>query len=487
MSFLPIKDENKEAPTGQTTNAPGVDTTAPPQTGGSVGEQASGAPPKTSASGSPTQFGSSASKLGDYLSANAPQIGQQAETLAGNLNQQYTDLNRGITDAAKQFQGSVQGGYAAPDKDLVSRALQDPNAFTQNPEDVQAFQKQYNNQYTGPLAFEGTQPYSDIQGKVGQAVQQGNLLGTQAGLESYLKGTAPNPTQAMSSLDALLLRGNPEAQQKVNQAAGQFGNLQNQFGQVTQEADQSVLDAQKAAQDAATYARGQFDPYVSDFNKSIQDQAAQAEAQRQAYNQALAGNQLQASTGRTNLLGTKQAALDPVEQKWAQAFDNKYGPGTSAELDQIRSWFTPDLSKYDAILGAQMNNEMATPANTATADQYQRAQSLAQLLGQNYQSPLDQSTVGYAGSYKAPALPASMEDVQKNQLAQTQKIQDLSALYSSPFGVVNMGAGTARPYQDVASGILNSYANPTSGYGNFPQTPEYMAALQRLAANSYGI
>lgn len=352
MSFLPINRDNDEAPQGVTsTNPAGEAPPETPQSGGSAGAGAEG--PKGSATGTSTQFGSSASKLGDYLSANAPQITQQANTLAGNLGTQYGQLNQGITDAANQFQQQVQGGYAQPNQNIVNQAIANPTQFAQTPENVKAFQAQYNNQYTGPQNFESFSPYSNIQGQVGQAVQQGNLLGSQAGLQSYLQGKGKNPTNASSTLDALLLQGNPEAKAKVQGAAQKFNELTGQLETAKTGANQSVQDAQKAAQESATYAKSQFDPYVQQFGQQLTTGAEGAEKQRQAYNQALGKSQTQATDA-------------------GQAIRNY--------LSQV------PLSVNDPFAGILAQSPIINPittSNTATPQDLAIQQALSQLGGQN--------------------------------------------------------------------------------------------------------
>lgn len=478
MSFLPIRQENDEAPTGQTTNAPGTDTEAPPETGGSVGEEATGAPAKGSATGTPTQFGSSASKLGDYLSANAPQIGQQADTLAGNLNTQYGTLNQGITDAANQFQSQVQGGYAAPNQALVGQAMADPSGFAADPNNVKAFQAQYNNAYTGPQNFEGSGGYADIQNQVGQAVQQGGLLGTQAGLQSYLQGQGKNPTQAMSTLDSLLLRGNPEGQAKINAAAGQFGNLTGQLGTAAAGANQSVQDAQKAAQDSAAYTKGQFDPFAQQFGSSLDTQLSGVNTNRDAYNTAVTGNQTTAQEYRARLLQAQQDAI----QKFSGNLSNTAGNPIDAAAQQARvaGFINPQaqLGGLEQYLGAQPVTQPGTLANTSTAGQYGEDAALAKLLGQGYNPRLNQADIGQAGSYAIPGMPGAVQDPS----GQIQYMGDVASLYGNP-GLSNLnisgGWKNAAPGQ-LAQSLYN--AKPGQGINTDAAQRE---ALQRLIANQY--
>lgn len=495
MSFLPIKQENENAPQGETTNAPGTDTEAPPETGGSVGEEANGAPAKSSATGTPTQFGSSASKLGDYLTANAPQIGQQADTLAGNLNTQYGNLNQGITDAANQFQSQVQGGYSANNPNVVNQAMADPTAFAADPNNVAAFQGQYNNAYTGPQNFEGSGGYADIQNQVGHAVQQGNLLGTQAGLQSYLQGQGNNPTQAMSTLDSLLLRGNPEAQQKINTAAGQFGNLTGQLGTATTSANQSVVDAQKAAQASRDYAQGQINPYAQQFQQDLNTNLTNAESGRNAYNAAVNKNQPVAQDYRAQLLQAQQNALQKSQFGLHNSFTNAFG---FAPYDARQNSLIDPSAQLAGLEPYLKNNSIVNPAtlaNVSMAGQYGQDAALQKLIGSGYQPALDQANLSQAGTAPAiPGMPAPMTDPS----GQISYMNDLGSLYAninnSPVRAYdltqsNPGFLTETPQQVAQKALDRSKQNNTGNRDNFggpsASTADYQAALSRLIANQY--
>lgn len=456
MSFLPIRQENEEAAQGQTTNTPAA-TEEPPQTGGSVGDEGGGAPAKGSATGTPTQFGSSASKLGDYLSANAPQIQNQADTLTNTLNTQYGNLNQGITDAANQFQQSVKGGYAAPDQGVVGQAIADPTTFAADPNNVKAFQAQYNNAYTGPTTFEGTGGYSDLQNQVGQAVTQGDLLGTQAGLQSYLQGQSKNPTQAMSTLDSLLLRGNPEAQQKIQTAAGQFGNLTGQLGTATAGADQSVLDAQKAAQDSAAYAQGQFGNAVTGFNSGLTNKLDAANAQNTKYNtdvtalrSALQSGQFGAGTG-----------VDPH----LQAFIKQYlDPMYAASAGYTNK---PQLNYLNA-LGQNVNPQAPTLGGVANTQDYDTLAALGQLGGSPIQSQLSGNTASQAGTW----APSKIGDLDNKAIAQDlmDQVNNTSGDVSGKAGVLT---GMPAGYQNNMFNNYNRNADALKQYLSGTIDPNY--------------
>ena len=489
MSFLPINEENKEAPTGQTTNAP--ISTPPPQTSGSAGTAASA--PKGVSSGSPTQFGSSASKLGDYLSANAPQITDQAGKITNDLNQQYGNVSQGITNAANQFGQQVQGGYAASNPDLISQAMQNPSDFASNPGNVQAFQGQYNNTYTGPLSFEGTTPYSDIQNQVNQAVQQGNLLGTTSGLQSYLQGQGTNPSQASATLDTLLLQGNPQAQATIQNAAGQLGNLTGQLQTATQGADQSVIDAQNAAQASQAYAQGQFNPYVQNFGQTLGNELASAQG---VYTNQLANqNAIQQILNNNGTLTPDMAAaikIDPTAYTNLVNEINQYsGVYGSSPVGSLGNYLT---------VGNAGQGGPPTLSNTASSQEYATAQALSQLLGQGYQNPLNQANIAQAGTANQGYQPGTFNLGQaKTDVTNKFSADDLAYLLGTnagPTDLLRQAAQVKGQPQDTYSQTYNPAIEAAAaqelpyiarfGAGYYPQVNQrWVDTLNRLASNPY--
>ena len=478
MSYLPKNEDNLEGqPQGQTSNDPAAE--APPtQSGGSVGDEGGGQTGAGSATGSPTQFGSSASKLGDYLTANAPQIGQQADKVAGKFNDQYTQLNRGIQDASNQFGQQVQGGYTAGNQDVVNQAASNPTQFAADPNNIKAWQAQYNDQYTGPQNFESTAPYGQIQGQVQSAVNQGNWLQNQAGLASYLQGQSKNPTRASSTLDSLLLSGNPEAQQKIQTAGKQFNNLTGQLESSKGQANSQVKAAQDAAQAANQYAHQQIGQTVDQFGNALNTQLTGANANRDAFNNAVTTNQPLAQQAQQQLLAAQQAA----QQKYTGNINNSVGnaAGGAAQNAKLNQLIDPSsyLSQLAPYLSGQPITQPGTLANVSNQGQYSEDAALEALLGQDYNQFLKPNEASQAGSYQVPTLPGSVPNIG----GQTQYMGDIASLYGNA-GIQNVNAPggwqNATPQQ-----LAQSAANIRPGQG-FNADPATMEALQRLIANQY--
>lgn len=448
MAFLPPEQQNQYAPQGQTssnTQQQGMAGTPPPQVGGSSGSgtgasKAGGTP----ASGTPTQFGSSASKLGDYLSANAPQIQNQANTISNQLNNQFQQVGTDINNAGNQFGQQVQGGYAAPNQDVVNQALSNPTQFSSDPNNVKAFQAQYNNQYTGPQNFESTSPYGNIQSEVNKAVQNAGMIGSQSGLSSYLAGNGSgNQTRASNTLDTLLLQGNPGAKQQIQTAADQFKGLTDQFGNAVNTANQGVTAAQQAAQQSKQYAQQQAGTATNNFNSQLQDALKNAQTQTNAYNQAIPGFQsgLEAlNQGVNNWNNFNYTSWDP---NFGFKTDSMGNPTTGVTVPQM--------------MNAPTQNQVATP------EQLAQQQAFNTLLGNNNLNAIDptQSVGGYQAQ-TAPSLTPIAQQIENNlQNAQSQTYKD----WIAPLATNNHGA----QFMPAFNGLLNTQAATLqqllNGYG----------------------
>jgi hypothetical protein len=444
MSFLPNQDQNGQSPQGVTTPNPMAVGNPPPQAGGSAGA-GTGATKGggTPGGGTPTQFGSSASKLGDYLSANAPQIQGQANTISNNLNTQYGQVGNDITNAANQFGQSVAAGYTAPNQTLVDQAAANPAGFASNPSNVSGFQAQYNDQYKGPTAYEATTPYANIQNEVTNAVQGANALNTQGGLASYFGKQGSNPTQASNTLDALLIQGNPNAQKQVAQAAGQFSNLTPQFNQSVTTANAQVSPAQQAAQQAAQYAKSQIGNTATGFGDTLNQNLTKAQANQTAYNTE--ANQA-------------YSQLTPIQQ-WLQAYQGGGGTGVSGADNPLTQY----LSQTPVTMPV-------SGANLATPEQYQEAAALQQLIGQGYQSPLDQANVSQAGT--APAIPTATP-YNLNNLVEQIGTQATNSLYGA-----NPIQGLSTPTVNQESTAVTRGAN--GGFGGVSGSQAYADLMNEL-------
>lgn len=308
-----------------------------------------------------------------YLSANAPQVAQQANTIATGLTNQYGQVQNDINSGVGQFNQQVQGGYTPENASVVQQAAANPTQFASDPNNVKAFQSQLNDQYTGPTNFEGTAGYQSLNNEVTQDAANANLVNTPAGLQTYLQQSEVNPTQGENTLDSVLLQSSPDAIQQVTKAAQPFSQLPQYLSSQVATADQGVTAGQTGAQQAATNAAAAMNPVVSDFRNTISGLVPAAQTKQNAYNAEVAQN---------------QQALNPLNTAY-----NSFNSGTTIPLSN-------PLTQY---LNEQAMVAPASLPTIATSPQYAEDAALAQLMGQSYNSMLDQANVGQAGTFNVPA------------------------------------------------------------------------------------
>lgn len=455
MAFLPPDQQNQNAPAGQTTPNPAAG--APPQTGGSTG--VGGAAPKAGSApntASPTQFGSGAQNLQAYLTANAPQITSEANNIAGNLNAGYGQVSGDINNAANNFGQTVQAGYTAPNQAVDTAAAANPAGFVSTPGNISAFQGQYNDTYTGPQSFESTTPYSNIQNEVSTAVNDASQMQTPAGLQTYFAGTEQNPTNAETTLDSLLLSGNPGAEQQVNNAAGQYANLTPQLTNATTAADADVAAAQTQAQQAQEAAQAAINPVVGQENTALQNELTAAQTQANAYNTDVTGAQNQAQE------------INQVLNSEPQTFQNVPNYSLSNFLNGLGNPVTQDLSLAPI-------STPATQANTATAQDYATTNALGQLLGGNYTDPLNQANANQAGTFQIPTQ-TNPAGVQESPVTAANVTQNLA----------NWLQGTEEPAVQNSEAQLNNPA-PGSDQAGVMQAAEQANFIQALEKADPGL
>jgi hypothetical protein len=389
MAYLPPNEENTQAPTGQTTANPL--TQMPPVTGGSAGAGA-GAPKAGAAPGvgTPTQFGTSSTKLGDYLSANAPQIQQQAGTMAGNLQNQYGQVSGSIAPAVSQFGQQVKSGYAGFNQADIDKAIQNAAKGSVGEQDVSAVQGQLNNQYAGPQTFQETNPYTQVQSDVNKAAQNAQLLTTQPGIRSYYQGNYGQEAPGMATLDTALLTSSPEAYGQVKAAAAPFAGLSDLLAQQTAQANTLVPAAQQEIEQGKTYT-GQA---LTAQEQALQDQIANALAQRQQA-ATTQNQQVLQSLQNKSLSQADLGALGLTQDQWNALNEQVTAAATPQTIQDRNAGATTGTTNIDltTFLQQQNPNTAITAAGVATPEQLAQTQALQQLAaGQWGGNPLTGAT-----------------------------------------------------------------------------------------------
>lgn len=249
---IPKEEENQFAKKDLTTAYP-----VPPQGGGSSGQASGIAAPGFATS---SQFGSNAAKLSDYLKANQEQAGEFGQQVAGDLTNRYNQTVGSIDQGVGQFNQQVAQGWSAPDQQTINQAATNPAAFASKPENISQFQSWYNGQYTGPQNFEGSTPYQQVNDQVNKAVEGSSLVGTQAGLGTYLNSYlgANDNTRGMQTLDTAILMGDKGSQKAIRDAAAPYKGLNDYLTGKAQSANQTVANAKQQAAQKGQNLQNQF-------------------------------------------------------------------------------------------------------------------------------------------------------------------------------------------------------------------------------------
>jgi hypothetical protein len=358
----------------------------PPTTGSAVGSGAGDKTPnQPSSSVAPAPF----TNLGSYLAVNAPQIQGMAEKVSGQLGETYNTAKGAVDTGAQGVQSAINAGYAAPNQELVNQAATNPTEFAAKPENVSAFQAQYNDKYTGPASAEVTPDYTTAQGAVQNAVNEAANVGNYGGLQSYLTNNLEtNPTQAISALDTALLNQSPEAIQTVNTAAQKFPDLNTYFANQIAAQNQNITDAQKAAAENAAAVQNQFTGeggVLPTFNADIEKRLADAKAAGLSENQAAAQILADMSAGK----GTPASISSLVPSTFSQEDILK-------NLGILKNTYGQDFD-LSGYLTSLSPDAQFTQANIAKPEDYAKAAALKQLLGMDY-TGLNPADIAQAGT-----------------------------------------------------------------------------------------
>ncbi len=468
-------EQNKFGPTGTTSPSPQGE--APPLDSGSAGSaSAGGSAGSAPTQATSTQFGSSASKLSDYLSANAPQIESMGSGIADKLNTQYGQLQGDINKAGSDFGTAVQGGYTQSNPDLVNRAASDPANFVKNVDDIADFKKQLNDSYTGPQNFESFTPYSKVQGDVSNAVQGANLLKSSGGLSSYLQNQSQGQyTPGMNTLDTTLLQANPNAQQMVTDATAPYAGLTDYLNQAAQTANAQVAPAQQAAAGSQQAARNAITNAINAENMNVGTAQTNAQNAITKYNQTLVPEY-------NNDVSKYLGLVNNPPPNW----NSVWNPNVAGQpYGHLAPWYNAQAPITQPI-------SAVNPDAVPSAQNYATEAALSQLAGNTSGLPgmnLNQANASLAGTAKP--VPSSVDS--SALLAALTGAQDWTK--NTNFNVVglgNMGPGlgslkapdaAGNPYYyniDQSNSIYNNLRNYLDSLNTakttLQQNPDYRSS-----------
>lgn len=441
-------DPNAMQPSTTGTNAPmnQLPQTSSGGTGGATGANTStsggpqGAPSVPNSTKAPP-----VQNLQDYLTANAPQAVGMGGAIAQNISTQGQQVTGDINADQQAFDQSVQTSNVAPNQDLINQAANNPSEFVQDPNNVQQFQAQENANYTGPTSFESSAYDQPLTQEVDQFQQNTPNTNTPAGVLQLVTGQEQNPTLGMENLDALLLGGTPGATQAITQAEAPYASLGQSLTNVGTTEDANIASAQANDLAAPAAVQNAFftgpNAEVPAWEQGLQGEETNATNAVNAYNQTVPG------------YDTEQGNLGNIAQNW-----NNF----QYSVPNFGIYTTPISapgSPSEAAVNAPSLSSVATPQDYATEA------ALSQLLGTSLgTTPIDQSTVGQAGTFQAPGAVPNLQPQAQSEL------DNLLSAYNqtykndlNPAGAVDQGAYGA------LLAALNKEADPLEqqleGYG----------------------
>lgn len=455
MAFVPQQDDPNKQP-GQS-GQPGQTPMAPVSTSSAPGA-GPGAAPSTSATGavasnqaSPQPF----TNLQAYLTANQPQIQQMGQNITGQIGSDYGKIQNDIATGTKGFQDTVAGGYAAPNADIVSEAASNPTAVADDPTKAATFKAQLNDKYTGPANFEGSDYYANLNKEVQDAASKANLVNTPSGFETYFRGFEDNPTAGDTTLDSVLLQGNPDVFKSIQAAAKPTMGLPDYLSGVIPAQNKAVQDAQAAATGAAQNAGTQIGKTATDFGNTLNTNVANANKSSSDYNAQLNDIASKISSGGYASLTPQEQSLigyDPKMNDLISGYPTIFPTQAAQNPINFSSYFT-------------QGQQAATPqaSDVVTPDQLAEYAALEKLTGQAPSTNFTMPTTSTGGTYSLPTDPSQLPMYDTQRAGETIK-NSYQDFYQNLLNN-NPGMGS------LGGGILGGVTAPT------PQMKQYMDNL----------
>ena len=487
MAYVANEQENQQNQQGTgavSPSAPGGVQLSPNSGIGGAGTAAAGTNPTAAAPNAGGSFGN----ISQYVAANQGQAQNLANTVTNPINQQYQTLQGQNTSVLGGIQNNVNAGYTAQDQNLLAQEAANPVSFANNSSNVSSFQKQLNDQYTGPQSAEADTGFQNQQAAVNNAISTGQTeTQTPAGQSQLLQNVEQNPNQSVTSLNQAILSNDTNAQGQVTNAFNNFGNLSTQLTNGANAIDTSIAANTANAQAANSAANQQINDQFNGINTAVNNQLGAANTQNQNYvnnyNNAVAAFASPASLAGLTPDLSSQLGLTPQQVMDLTVATNNANTSVLKADPNFGN-----MSQAVAINNDQFLNQAAMPGvvdpnQVATPQQFQQLQALLALNGGNNTSVLNPANANEAGTYTAPTLNgsfnynAALQNAQNTELQSQQAAQALSdqeynaalaqhnASKGGWLGDVEKAAETVFPVTYLANAAL---ANKTTGQTGGP-------------------
>lgn len=346
--------------------------------------------------------------LNQYVNANQGQASGLTNKITGGINDQYNTLNNQNQQVLSGLQGQVDSGYTKQNNDILAQEATNPVSFASNPTNIQSFQGQLNDKYTGPTSAESNTGYQNQVANVQNAISTGkSQVGTEAGRQDLIKQYQAAPGAGVTGLNSAILSQDPNAQKQIENAYNPFSTLVSGLQTGAQGIDTSIGQAQNEAQSASKAANEAIANQTNALNTDVQGQLTNAQNTNSQFTQNY--NDLINSLAPGNKLNAQQQqllGLTPDQYGALQAQTNLAG---TSDYMTGRNFGAP--SQTAQINNAQFLKQLSAPADVnanqvATPEQFQQLNALLQL--NNGQAPanavLNPAFASEAGTYQAPTF-----------------------------------------------------------------------------------
>lgn len=347
MAYVPFSDEDQNK---QNTAQPqtGTGSAMPTTGGGGGGATPAGAPGQTAPQSGAQGF----ANINQYLTANKDQAPNVAASISSNLQNQYTGLQGDINNAANQAGEAIKGATTAYDPNLIDRATSNSSPFVADPNNLAAWQKQYNAAYTGPTSFETSAGYGQAANAANKAAQTYQLGQTGGGYTQLLNQIEKNPTAGRTALDKSLIQADPNSQQTIQGALSPFKGIQDYVSGKSAEIGKQATEAAKTTGEAATKSHEALTGATASLANQVDKQYQTGLANQSNYN--------------------KQ--VQDLQKQYAPYEDliNRYETGTGQDYGDPFQFYKQFTQNQDAI----------TKESQANPDQFANEAALEKLGGQ---------------------------------------------------------------------------------------------------------
>lgn len=432
---------------------------------------------RAAAGGAPGSFGDTTQAAGttqpkfvnvaDYLNKNTEGSAQIGEAASNKLVAQRDEAGNQVTDSGNKFNQDVSSGTTNLDENLLGNALSKPEDFVQDPNNTAKFLAMRDASYKGPASLQSTSYFAPADTKVSGLKTTAEGLGTEAGRNALVSSLSDHPTQGKTSLNQLLLQGNPAAAEKIQNTAGTFKSVEDQWAQLLANAP-STVDAARAATDSArTTTQSRLGDTTKGFTTGLTNKLNTATNERDAFNLDYQNIDSELSKGGT---GLSQVQLDKLGIKDAYPYLSK--------LEQFNrptalGYYNAPVPLTNYVTPGSPNSNVPTMGGVSSPEDYAREAALQQLSGNDLGLP-DQPETLYSANGRLPGVDymgafnqggTSLQNFDKNW---TPKVagygpDDINQLYAVQG---RQGIGTSTPgsyYTDPNAG-----ATPSGGFGIAP-------------------